>query len=123
MLFAIEEWWIGDFMAYHTDTPATLYVECLEDSSLIMISKNILKKLYEQVPALETFFLRKLERAYDANHRCILSMLKDPADKRYADFLKQFPSIEQRVKNYQIASCLGIAAESLSRIRKQLANS
>ena len=123
LLFAIEEWWIGDFMAYHTDSPSTLFVECLEDSSLITISKENLKKLYHKVPALETFFLRKLERAYAANHRRILAMLKDPAEKRYADFLLQFPSIEQRVKNYQIASYLGIAPESLSRIRRQLANS
>ncbi len=123
LLFAIEEWWIGDFMAYHTDSPATLFVECLEDSTLITITKANLKKLYGRVPALETFFLRKLERAYAANHRRILAMLKDPAEKRYSDFLKQFPSIEQRVKNYQIASYLGITAESLSRIRKQLAHS
>ncbi|MDW3191542.1 MAG: Crp/Fnr family transcriptional regulator [Cytophagales bacterium] len=123
LLFAIEEWWIGDFMAYHTDSPSTLFVECLEDSSLITISKENLEKLYHKVPALETFFLRKLERAYAANHRRILAMLKDPAEKRYADFLEQFPSIEQRVKNYQIASYLGIAPESLSRIRRQLANS
>ena len=42
-----------------------------------------------------------------------------PAEERYEDFIRSYPNIEQRVRNYQIASYLGITPESLSRIRKQ----
>jgi CRP-like cAMP-binding protein len=48
----------------------------------------------------------------------ILSNLKETAEQRYEEFIRQYPTIEQRVKNFQIASYLGITPESLSRIRK-----
>lgn len=117
--FAIEEWWASDFISYYTGAPSILNVECLEESILLSIQKNDLVQLYQRVPALESFFLRKLENAFVAFQKRILANLKDAAEDRYEDFLKQFPNLDQRVKNYQIASYLGITPESLSRIRKQ----
>lgn len=121
LLFGIEEWWISDFIAYHLDLSSGLYVECTHPSTLIAISKNDLHELYNTVPAFESFFRQKLERAFAFNHQRILSLQKDSGEQRYLDFISQYPNIEQRVKNYQIASYLGIAPESLSRIRNQLA--
>lgn len=117
--FAVEEWWASDFISYYSGTPAVCTVECLEESILLSIQKADLIRLYQQVPVLESFFLRKLENAFVAFQKRILSNLKDTADDRYADFIKQYPNLDQRVKNYQIASYLGITPESLSRIRKQ----
>ncbi|MCE2995881.1 MAG: Crp/Fnr family transcriptional regulator, partial [Flammeovirgaceae bacterium] len=71
-----------------------------------------------QVDGLESFFLRKLENAFVAFQKRILSNLKETAEQRYEEFIRQYPTIEQRVKNFQIASYLGITPESLSRIRK-----
>ena len=48
----------------------------------------------------------------------ILSNLALSAKQRYRAFLETYPTIEQIVKNYHIASYLGITTESLSRIRK-----
>ena len=117
--FAVEEWWASDFISYYSGVPAVCQVECLEESVLLSIQKSDLTRLYQQVPALESFFLRKLENAFVAFQKRILSNLKDTAEDRYEDFLKQYPNLDQRVKNYQIASYLGITPESLSRIRKQ----
>ena len=121
LLFGIEDWWISDFIAYHLDSSSSLYVECTRPGTLIAISKKDLQELYEVVPSLESFFRKELERAFAFNHQRILSLQKDTAEQRYVDFIKQYPDIEQRVKNYQIASYLGIAPESLSRIRNQIA--
>lgn len=121
--FAVEEWWASDFMAYYNNQPATLQVECLEPSILLSIEKKQLALLQKEVPALETFFLRKLENAFVAFQKRILSNMKDTAEERYEEFLRQYPNIEPRVKNFQIASYLGITPESLSRIRKARAQS
>jgi CRP-like cAMP-binding protein len=40
------------------------------------------------------------------------------ADEKYEKFLSEYPTIAQRVPQYYIASYLGIAPQSLSRIRK-----
>ena len=116
--FAVEEWWASDYIAYYTNSPATLDVECLEDCILLSIQKKDLESLYLQVDGLESFFLRKLENAFVAFQKRILSNLKETAEQRYEEFIRQYPTIEQRVKNFQIASYLGITPESLSRIRK-----
>ena len=35
LLFAINDWWISDYIALHNDELATLTVECLTDSTFI----------------------------------------------------------------------------------------
>jgi CRP-like cAMP-binding protein len=116
--FAVEEWWASDYISYYTNSPATLDVECPEDCILLSIQKKDIESLYLQVDGLESFFLRKLENAFVAFQKRILSNLKETAEQRYEEFIRQYPTIEQRVKNFQIASYLGITPESLSRIRK-----
>lgn len=118
--FAIENWWASDYFAYFTGEKSKLYVECLEDSILLKISKNDLKKVYKLVPSFERFFRIQLEKAFVSFQRRILSNLSEPAESRYLNFIETYPSVEQRVKNYQIASFLGIAPESLSRVRKNI---
>lgn len=116
--FAIENWWVSDFTAYFTGAKSILFVECIEDCVLLAIHKNALAKLYQEVPNLEHFFRRKLEKAFVSFQKRIISNLHKPAEERYQEFLLNYPNIEQRVRNYQIASYLGITPESLSRIRK-----
>ena len=53
-------------------------------------------------------------------HKRILENLTLTAKERYLNFIGSYPNIEQNVKNYHIASFLGITTESLSRIRKEL---
>ena len=47
----------------------------------------------------------------------ISSSLQNSAAERYEEFLKKYPRIGERVPNHQIASYLGLAPQSLSRIR------
>lgn len=116
--FAIENWWVSDFTAYFTGSKSILFVECIEDCELLAIHKSSLDKLYACVPSLEYFFRKKLEKALVALQKRIIANLYKTAEERYHDFLINYPNIEQRVRNYQIASYLGITPESLSRIRK-----
>ena len=61
-----------------------------------------------------------MEKAFASFQKRILGSLSQSAEERYLQFKKQYPYIEQSVKNYHIASYLGITTESLSRIRKKL---
>ncbi len=47
------------------------------------------------------------------------SLILEDATTRYLNLLDEFPSIENQVKQYDIASYLGITAVALSRIRGQ----
>ncbi len=116
--FAIENWWVSDYISYYKGTNAQLIVECLENCSLLKVNSNDLNTLFDKLPVVERFFRKQLENAFVAFQTRILSSLHQTAEERYELFVKNYPDLEQRVKNYQIASYLGITPESLSRLRK-----
>jgi CRP-like cAMP-binding protein len=61
-----------------------------------------------------------MERAFASFQKRILANLAQSAKERYVSFINTYPNIEQTVKNYHIASYLGITTETLSRIRKEI---
>ena len=119
--FAIKDWWISDYTAFYSSSKAILNIEGIRDSTLLQISHDDLEILYKEARALETYFRRKMEGAISSFQRRILGALSQPATERYINFIASYPNIEQSVKNYHIASYLGITTESLSRIRKEIA--
>jgi CRP-like cAMP-binding protein len=119
ILFSVEDWWVGDLYGFLTGSPSRMNVECLEDCVLAQISRETLEELYIKVPALERFFRKLVQNAYIAVSRRLLSSMSRPAQERYLEFIEKYPDIEQRVPDRHIASFLGIAPESLSRIRRQ----
>ena len=121
--FAIHDWWISDYTAFFSEEKAILSIEVLQDSVLYQISKKDMDSLFEQVESLNSFFRKKMERAFASFQKRILANLSQSATERYLDFVANYPNIEQQVKNYHIASYLGITTETLSRIRKELSHS
>lgn len=119
--FAIEDWWISDYTAFFTTSKAIMTIDCIQDAVVYKISKESMESLYTVIPKLETFFRRKMEGAFSSFQKRILGALSQTAKERYITFVKTYPNIEISVKNYHIASYLGITTESLSRIRKEIA--
>ncbi len=120
--FGFTDWWISDFTAFFSKSKAILTIEVLQDTTLYRISKEDKEFLYAKIPKVETFFRIKLERAFASFQKRILAGLSQSATERYINFVKTFHNIQQCLKNYHIASYLGITTESLSRIRKELSS-
>jgi len=120
--FAINDWWISDYTAFFTASKAIMYIETIQDATLYEISKKSMEELFIEIPQLETFFRKKMERAFASFQKRILASLAQSAKERYVSFISTYPKIEQTVKNYHIASYLGITTESLSRIRKEISH-
>ncbi len=121
--FAVKGWWISDYIALFgsTNNRAVSYIECIKPAILYRVSKADFDDLCRALPAVSQFHIKKLESAFAAFHRRILGNLTLSAKDRYLQFVKIYPDIEQNVKNYHIASFLGITTESLSRIRREIA--
>ena len=120
--FAINDWWISDYTAFFTASKAIMYIETIQEATLYEISKKSMEELFIEIPQLETFFRKKMERAFASFQKRILASLAQSAKERYVSFISTYPNIEQAVKNYHIASYLGITTESLSRIRKEISH-
>jgi len=119
--FGIKDWWISDYTALFSAGKSMMNIECIQNATLYELARKDMEQLYLDIPAFETFFRKKLEKRMEAFHRRTLDNLALPAKERYVSFIKSYPNIEQQVKNYHIASYLGITTESLSRIRKEIA--
>ena len=120
--FGIKDWWIADFTALSSLEKAIMTIEAIQDSVIYKLSKENKDDLYNTIPKIERFFRIKLERSFATFQKRILASLSLPAKERYLHFITSHPDIEKHIKNYHIASYLGITTESLSRIRKELSN-
>lgn len=116
--FALEGEFIVSIDGFFRNAPSLHYIQVLEDSMLLSLSKNHLLELsdkYREVERLEkmviTQTLLKLQQR-------IVSLQFETARQKYENLLAQIPHIEQRVPLTHIASYLGITLETLSRIRK-----
>ncbi len=118
--FAIEDWFISDFNSYISQSPASLFVEAIEDSIVQQISFHDVEKLCDENPKFERFFRLVAQKSFAFSQRRVLSNLGKSAEERYLEFQSLYPSIVQRVPQYALASYLGMSAEFLSKIRKRL---
>lgn len=120
---AIEDWFVSDFYSYITQTPATLFVEALEDSLILQMRHEDIEPLCGEIHALSEYFRITTERAFAFSRKRALSNISKPAEERYLELLDRYPNIIQRVPQRIIASYLGMSAEFLSKIRKRIAES
>tara|TARA_R110002033_G_scaffold166436_1_gene205106 strand:+ start:612 stop:1193 length:582 start_codon:yes stop_codon:yes gene_type:complete len=118
--FGINNWWISDYTAFFSTSKAVMTIEAIKNATLYKISRENLEDLYGQFPTIESYYRKKLENSFTVYQKRILAELSQSAKERYVDFITTYPEIEKSVKNYHIASYLGITTESLSRIRKEL---
>lgn len=118
--FAPEDYWISDLYSFLSRRPALYNIDALEDSELLLISRENLELAYERIPGIERFFRLLLQNSYVTTQHRLVASLSQTAEEKYLSLLEKHPSILQRVALHQIAAYLGITPESLSRIRRQL---
>lgn len=117
--FAIENWWITDIASFYAEEPSSLYIEALENSTVLQLRKEDQIKLFDDNLTFNRIFRALTENALVNAHRRILQNISSTAEERYLDFLTRYPQFLQRLSNVQIASYLGVTPEFLSTIRKK----
>lgn len=118
--FAIEDWWIADMMSITTQKPGNLAIDALEDSEVLLLSRENQLKLFDECPKFERYFRIITENGMVSFQRRVLENISLPAAERYKNFAKRYPVMVQRLPQTQIASYLGITPEFLSKIRHQM---
>jgi CRP-like cAMP-binding protein len=118
--FAIEDWWIADMMSITTQKPGNLAIDALEDSEVMLLSRENQLKLFDECPKFERYFRIITENGMVSFQRRVLENISLPAAERYKNFAKRYPVMVQRLPQTQVASYLGITPEFLSKIRHQM---
>jgi len=118
IMFAVADWWVTDMYCYLNSKPAMMYIEALEDSQVLQLSKEGFEKLLIDVPKFEKFFRILMQNAYTREQLRIIENLSSSAEDRYESFFRKYPHIAKMLKQKQIASYLGITPEHLSAMKK-----
>lgn len=118
--FAIENWWIGDRESIQTGQPSIYNIDAIEDSEVALINKEKFDRLCAEVPAFNNMINAILQKSFLVAQNRIHTFISLTAEDKYLNFLEKFPHLTMRVPQSMIASYLGITAETLSRVRKQI---
>ncbi|MEZ4903910.1 MAG: Crp/Fnr family transcriptional regulator [Spirosomataceae bacterium] len=121
LLFTAEDDWITDIDSLHKERPSKLFIEAIEPSVILQISKGDLWYLYTNYPKFDRNFRVIIEDKYIELQNRLLQTFSKTAYERYESFLEQYPRLTNRLPNTQIASYLGITPEFLSKIRNERA--
>ena len=119
--FAPEGWWIADMYSFISGRPGQLYIDALEHSELLLLSKSHQEKLYHDVPKFERFFRIIVENSLVAGRQRILDNMSLSATQRYDQFCQQYPTLIHRLPQKQIAAYIGVTPEFLSKLRGEKA--
>ena len=94
--------------------------ETLEETTLMFFDIQEMKKLIYENNQLKDVYIMLLENALRYKIYRENGFLVENATERYIHFKKLYPTICESVKQHYVATYLGIAPESLSRIKKAL---
>ncbi|WP_338769747.1 Crp/Fnr family transcriptional regulator [Bernardetia sp. ABR2-2B] len=120
--FFLENDYAVSYLDFLKGTPSRYYIQALEDCELITFNSQALQIAYQESKNWERFGRIIAESVYATATNRVESFLFLSAKERYLQMIKDYPLFIQKIPLYHLASYLGIERESLSRIRKEIAN-
>lgn len=107
--------------SHYTDqTPFEGYLVCAEDCLLIAGNIEVDQANYEKFPVLQAITRQMIESDLNSTKKKFVKFVGSSPKERYLNLMETQPDLLNRVPLHQIASYLGMTAESLSRIRKRI---
>lgn len=115
--FAMETYWVSDYFAFQHQLPASIYLDCIEDSEFLCLTFENRETICREVHAMANFFRIKSNYGYINLQGRILSLLTESAEERYETLVNKLPGLIQRVPKKTLAAYLGVSRETLSRLK------
>mgnify|MGYP006337653903 FL=1 len=118
--FACQGWWMSDMYSFISQKPGNLFIEVLEDSEVVVISKENQELLFQEIPKLERFFRILAENSLVAHQERLMDNLSLSAEERFEKFCAKYPTLIQKVPQKQIASFIGVTPEFFSKMKSKM---
>ena len=115
--FAFENDFVSSINSFFLDIPSPHYIQTLEETSHMEISRENTLRLMEKHHCFETLGRKAITQIMLQLQNRIVSLQFETAQQKYDNLLTIRSDITQRVPLNNIASYLGISLETLSRIR------
>lgn len=119
--FAKENEYVTDYPAFIRQSPAKFNFQCLEPCMVVNLPYSDMQKCYEKYKMIEKYGRLVAEEVVVMQQSRIESFLFENAEQRYLNFVSHNSDLFNRISLTYLSSYLGIERQSLSRIRKSLA--
>ncbi|MEZ5059844.1 MAG: Crp/Fnr family transcriptional regulator [Saprospiraceae bacterium] len=119
--FFTEEQWAISLNTFTPNNPSKHNWVCVEDTTVVEGDEKQAQELFKNFPRFETISRTIMEAAFAEQRDALNSYYTDSPEQRYLKLLNSRPDLFQRIPQYHLASYIGVKPESLSRIRKRLA--
>ena len=111
---------MDDSVSYYEQSGSLVSFEILEDAEFEVISIDDLDALFDMNMKWQHFGRMMIHDTwYASTYKRVLSLMGESAEERYVRLLKEYPTIFEKVKSYHVASYLGIAPQTLSKLRQK----
>ena len=117
---SFENNWVTDFQSFTYETLGKMNLQAMEETTVFLIYKQNLYKLYKQCPKYETFGRIMAENVAQKATEIAMSLSSEKPEERFQNLITKQPDLFQRVPQKYTANFLGISPESLSRIRNRI---
>jgi CRP-like cAMP-binding protein len=121
VFFAEEGWFAGEVQCMRTNSKTEMYLQAMEDCDILGISLQNADYGLKNFPAYREYFDLK----YAIDHSKIIQestkLKTDTPESLYLKLLENRPSLILRVTQIHIANYLGVTTETISRIKKKIA--
>lgn len=119
-MFAFEGWWISDFNSFINQEKAVVNIDAVEETELLMIDREDYEKLMLKIPVMDRYFRILYQNSLITKDYRLIVSNGYTAEEKYLQFAQNNPEMIKRIPHNLIASYLGLAPETVSRIRKKI---
>src|SRR5688572_22767203 len=117
--FAFEQSSAIEIYSFISENPSNYFLQAIEDSEVLYLSKTALNKLYQDQPKMQEMMRNYWEDVILTLIERFTALQKDSAEQRWLDLLNK-PAYLETIPQKYLASFIGVTPTSLSRIRKQI---
>ncbi len=111
---------MDDSVSYYEQKGSMLHFEILEDSVFYVVGLQEMDKFlatHQKWEHLARIWLH--DTYFAATYKRVISLMSENTAEKYERLLEEYPSIFTQIKSYHIASYLGIAPQTLSKLKNE----
>lgn len=111
---------MDDSVSFYENSGSMLNFEVLEDAVFYVISLDELDIFISKDKKWEHLARVWIhDTYYAATYKRVISLMSETVGERYERLLEEYPRIFKQIKSYHIASYLGVAPQTLSKLKNE----
>ena len=120
--FYTEDDWILPAIGQSEQQQSTFYLDCVQDSVLVVANENQGSEFMQTNPKFIELSQMILEKEIMKQQSHFAEYQNSTPEERYINLLLKRPNLIQSISQIHLSSYIGVKPESLSRIKKRLAD-